>query len=94
MNYHKEFTKLMMELNESDYTNPDVYVDGLGTYDLKTLKINATRGVADMLEQAQEGKWETVKRMMPVIHAKMDSIIDTQNAIEAQRKRGGRPRKR
>jgi len=96
MDYHKEFTKIMIMLENADPNNPDVYVDGLGTYDLKTLKISTIRNIENILDRAKADQWDGVKRLIEdnVVQTKTDAIVHTQDQIEAKRRRGGRPRKR
>ena len=89
MDYHKEYTKLKIMLEATDPMNPDVSVDGLGTYDLNTLKSNTIRNIESLLERAKAGEWNNVKRLVDVIRAKALAIIDTHDALEAKRRKGG-----
>ena len=76
-------------LEATDPMNPDVSVDGLGTYDLKTLKSNTIRSIESLLERAKAGEWNNVRRLGDVIRAKAVAIIDTHDALEAKRRKGG-----
>jgi len=95
MNYHKEYTKLKIMLEATDPMNPDVSVDGLGTYDLKTLKSSTRRNIKDLLEFILESDnpthWRQVKRFLEngVIQAKVEAIVDTHDHLQAKRAKGG-----
>lgn len=96
MDYYKEFTKQKILLKEAD-TNPEVSVDGLGTYDLRSLKSstrNALINLASSLESDDPRVWRNAKHDMDsgVLQAKIDAIVATHEAMEAKRRRGGRPR--
>ena len=95
MDYHKEYTKLKIMLEASDPMNPDVSVEGLGTYDLRTLKNNVQRGIRNLLkgvdETATPQQWCNLKHELDsgVIQAKVDAIVAAHDDLQLKRRRGG-----
>jgi hypothetical protein len=94
MNYHKEFTKAKIMLAETDVMSPEVHVDGLGTYDLKTLKQSTRRNIAQLeLEASSDNAhaWRQVKHLLDngVIQAKVDAIVAAHDDLQAKRRKGG-----
>ncbi|GAF90406.1 unnamed protein product [marine sediment metagenome] len=98
MDYHKEFTKAKIQLDEAYSENPKVSVDGLGTYDLETLKNNTRRHIIDMRDAVDldddARAWKNLKHILDsgVFQAKVDAIVSTFDEMDAKRRRGGRPR--
>ena len=81
-------------LESSDPMNPDISVDGLGTYDLKTLKNSTRRNIADLELEASEDNaiaWRNVKHLLDngVIQAKVDAIVAAHDDLQAKRRKGG-----
>ena len=95
MDYDKEFTKAKIMLAESEPMNPEVTVDGLGTYDLKTLKNSTRRNVQELLDNIDIGntarQWRNVKHLLDngVIQAKVDAIVAAHDDLQAKRRKGG-----
>ncbi len=95
---YKAFTKEMMLLEDADPMNPDVYVDGLGTYDLKTLKAKVRREMAEfakMLETDEPHAWRKAHRKMQdgTFQAHVDAIVAAHDDLQSIRRKGG-PRSR
>ena len=82
-------------IESTDPMNPEVSVDGLGTYDLKTLKNNTKRNIESLMMAAGDGinarEWRKVKNLLDsgVIQTKVDAIISAYDDLEARRQRGG-----
>ena len=95
MNYHKEYTKQKIILETTDPMNPDVSVEGLGTYDLKTLKNSTRRNIQDLLASVLESddpmNWRYIKRLLDngTIQAKIDAIVDAHDHLQSKRRKGG-----
>ena len=95
MDYHKEFTKQKIMLEASDPMNPDVSVDGLGTYDLEQLKINIRRNIRDMLLTVEKSSdprdWRSIKHTLDsgVIQAKVGAVVAAHDDLQAKRRKGG-----
>lgn len=94
MDYNKEFTKAKIMLAESEPMSPEVHVDGLGSYDLKTLKQSTRRNISQLeLEASSDGgwAWRQVKHLLDsgVLQAKVDAIVAAHDALEAKRRKGG-----
>lgn len=94
MDYFTEFTKQKIILEASDPMNPDVHVDGFGSYDLQSLK-NSTRNqllnLASSLESNDPRVWRNAKHDMDsgVLQAKIDAIVSAHDALQAKRRKGG-----
>jgi len=94
VDYAKRFTKEMIQLNESN-TNPQVSVDGLGTYDLESLKSMTARNIEELYDQIATGSdarnWRNVKHLLDsgVIQAKVDAIVAAHDDLQALRRKGG-----
>jgi len=94
MDYHKEFTKQKIMLEASN-TNPDVSVEGLGTYDLETLKNSTRRNILDLRDAVDldddARAWKNLKHLLDagVIQAKVDAIVAAHDDLQAKRRRGG-----
>jgi len=98
MDYHKELTKRKIMLEATDPMNPDVSVEGLGTYDLKTLKTSTRRNIEDLLDSLltdDPRTWRNAKYDMEsgVITAKIAAIVAAHDDLQRMRSRGG-PRSR
>ncbi len=95
MNYHKEFTKAKIMLEESEPMNPEVSVPGLGTYDLVTLKNSTRRNLKQLFEVIMESDnamhWRQVKMLLEngVITTKVDAIVAAHDDLQAKRTKGG-----
>ena len=95
MDYHKEYTKAKIMLEASDPMNPDVSVEGLGTYDLRTLKNNVMRSIGNLLKGVNKTgtaqQWRNLKHELDsgVIQAKVDAIVAAHDDIQAKRRKGG-----
>jgi len=94
MDYHKEYTKLKIMLEASDPMNPDVSVDGLGTYDLKTLKDSTRRNIEDLLDSVltdDPRTWRNAQHTMEsgVITAKIAAIVAAHDDLQLKRRKGG-----
>jgi hypothetical protein len=94
MNYYKEFTKAKVMLEQSDPMNPDVHVDGLGSYDLKTLKANIRRGLLELAESLNDDNprvWRNAKSTLDgnVIQAKIDAVVWAHDDLQARQRKGG-----
>lgn len=95
MDYHKEYTKQKIMLEASNPMNPDVSVDGLGTYDLETLKNSTRRNIEQLLllvKKADNARaWRNVKALLDagVIQAKVDAIVAAHDDLQAKRAKGG-----
>lgn len=83
-------------LAESEPMNPDVHVDGLGSYDLKTLKNSTRRNIAEMLPSGTlHGEspqyWRNLKHTLDsgVLQAKVDAIVAAHDDLQAKRRKGG-----
>ena len=82
-------------LEASDPMNPDVSVEGLGTYDLKTLKNSTRRNLIELAELIMASddpmRWRQVKRLLEngVITTKVNAIVDTHDHLQAKRAKGG-----
>lgn len=95
MDYHKELTKQKIMLEATDPMNPDVSVEGLGTYDLETLKNNTRRHIIDFRDAVDldddARAWRNLKHLVDsgVFQAKVDAIVDAYDHLEAKRRKGG-----
>ena len=94
MDYDKEFTKQMIMLAESDPMNPEVTVDGLGTYDLETLKNSVRNQILNLAVSLEDGSARSFRNAKHdldggVIQAKVDAIVAAYEALEAKRRKGG-----
>ena len=84
---------------EAEDRNPSVSVDGLGTYDFDTLRKNTRRHIIDMRDAVDldddARAWKNLKHILDsgVFQAKVNAIVDTFDAVEEKRRRGGRPRR-
>jgi hypothetical protein len=94
MDYYTEFTKQKIILEATDPMNPDVHVDGFGTYDLKTLKANVRRQLLELAQSVDSDDprvWRNAKHDMDsgVLQAKINAIVSAHDALQAQRRKGG-----
>ncbi len=82
-------------IETTDPMNPDVSVEGLGTYDLKTLKNSTRRNLTELAELIMASddpmRWRQVKRLLEngVITTKVNAIVDTHDHLQAKRAKGG-----
>lgn len=97
MDYYKEFTKakIMLAEDEANAMNPEIHVDGLGSYDLKTLKDSTRRNIQEIINLVtvtdQPRAWRNVKQLLDggVIQAKVDAIVAAHDDLQAKRRKGG-----
>ena len=82
-------------LEASNPMNPDVHVDGLGSYDLETLKNNTRRHIIDMRDAVDldddARAWRNLKQILDsgVFQAKVDAIVAAHDDLQLKRRKGG-----
>ena len=82
-------------MNPEDPMNPEVLVQGVGRYTLKTLKQNVRGKLADLAKRVAETDdpqaWREVAKLLDhaAMRERVKTIVSAHDELQAKRKKGG-----